>query len=315
MVISGAVIVKDRIGTIEKCIESLLFCGELICVDTGSTDGTLEYLKHLQANNSKVKVYEYPFTDFSDVRNFGLSKCSGDWIFYLDSDEYLESKYRDEILRIVNEDNADAWELIQMSILTSGDYALVPSLRLFKAGIKFELGVHETVIFSAVKNKYRIGKINIPFQHTGYQDKKDFYPVPETHPLNLYYNNKGDVNNIENLIKEKPLTNQFKAHLYLMLAEEYHNQGYVYKALRLCNESINLIPEQNLGYMTLGLIYGRLGLVDLAKETISKINTDKIVCNIFNDKYYTKETVNETLRELNLAINFETEYLKQLKGI
>lgn len=312
--ISGTFIVKDRISTIGKCVESLLFCDEVIGIDTGSTDGTLEYLKPLQAHNSKVKIYEYAFTDFSDVRNYGLSKCSGDWIFYLDSDEYLESKYQSEIKRLVAEDNADAWEIIQMSILSSGDYTLCPTIRLFKAGLEFELDVHETVILSAINKGYRIGKINIPLQHTGYIDKKEFYTVPESHPLNLYYNNNGEAENIEKFIQEKQITKQFKAFLYLMLAEHYHNKGYIYRALRLCNESLKLIPEQNLGNMTLSLIYGRLGLVDMAKETLLKINTDKITCNIFNDKYYTKETIEATAKELQLVINVETEYLNQIKG-
>lgn len=312
--ISGTFIVKDRISTIGKCLESLLFCDEVIAIDTGSTDGTLEYLKETAEKHDNVKVYEYAFTDFSDVRNFGLSKCSGDWIFYLDSDEYLESKYQSEIRRLVAEDNADAWEIIQMSILSSSDYTLCPTIRLFKAGLKFELDVHETVILSAINKGYRIGKINIPFQHTGYMDKKECYTVPESHPLNLYYNNNGKAENIEKFIKEKQLTKQFKAFLYLMLAEYYQNEGYIYRAVRLCNASIELIPEQNLGYMTLSLLYGSLGFVDIAKETLLKVNADKIVCNMFNDKYYSKETIKATIEELNLAINIETEYLNQIKG-
>jgi len=312
--ISGTFIVKDRIDTIKKCVESLLFCDEVIGIDTGSTDGTLEYLQDVAKQNSKVKIYVYPFTDFSDVRNFGLSKCNGDWIFYLDSDEYLESKYESEIRRLVAEDNADAWEIIQMSMLSSGDYTLCPTIRLFKAGLKFELDVHETVIVDAMSKGYRIGKINIPFQHTGYLDKKEYYTVPESHPLNLYYNNDKKAENIEKFIKEKQLTKQFKAFLYLMLAEYYQNDGYIYRALRLCEKSIELVPEQNLGYMTLGLIYMTLGFVDPAKDAILKINTEKIVCNMFNDRHYTKETIKATLEELDSAINTETEYLNQIKG-
>jgi len=115
------------------------------------------------------------------------------------------------------------------------------------------------------------------------------------------------------LLEKANISKQFRAFLFLMLAEIYHNKGYIYKAVRLCNESINLIPQQNLGYMTLSLIYGRLGLVDSAKEILSKIKFE-IECNLFNDKYYTKETINATMQELDLASNIETEYLKTIKG-
>ncbi len=59
---------------------------ELIVVDTGSSDGTVALAEKLGA---KVLHFEW-IDDFSAARNFAISKCTGDWIFFLDADEYFE---------------------------------------------------------------------------------------------------------------------------------------------------------------------------------------------------------------------------------
>lgn len=59
---------------------------ELIVVDTGSNDGTVVLAEKLGA---KVLHFEW-IDDFSAARNFAISQCTGQWIFFLDADEYFE---------------------------------------------------------------------------------------------------------------------------------------------------------------------------------------------------------------------------------
>ena len=59
---------------------------ELIVVDTGSTDGTITLAEKLGA---KVLHFEW-IGDFSAARNFAISQCNGEWIFFLDADEYFK---------------------------------------------------------------------------------------------------------------------------------------------------------------------------------------------------------------------------------
>lgn len=89
MKLTQCLIVKDE----EKNLPRALNWGkglfdEVIVVDTGSKDTTPELAKKLGA-----KVIHYKWKqDFSAARNFAISKCTGDWIFFLDADEYfLES--------------------------------------------------------------------------------------------------------------------------------------------------------------------------------------------------------------------------------
>ncbi|MCH5273748.1 MAG: glycosyltransferase [Lachnospiraceae bacterium] len=82
---------NNRRDTIEKCMESLVplrksVPSELIIVDTGCTDGSVEI-----AEKYADKVVRFPWcNDFSAARNAGLRECSGEWFLYLDDDEWFE---------------------------------------------------------------------------------------------------------------------------------------------------------------------------------------------------------------------------------
>ena len=86
--VSLCMIVKNEEKHLAKCLESVKpVVGEMIVVDTGSTDRTRDIAKVFGA-----KVYDFKWCDdFSRARNFSLSKASGDWIFVLDADEVISS--------------------------------------------------------------------------------------------------------------------------------------------------------------------------------------------------------------------------------
>lgn len=68
---------------------------ERIVVDTGSTDRTVEIAEDLGAS-----VWHFPWNDdFSAAKNFALEKAKGDWIFFLDADEYPQPEDEKKILR------------------------------------------------------------------------------------------------------------------------------------------------------------------------------------------------------------------------
>ena len=80
--ISGVIITKNAENIIADCLDSLSFCDEIVVIDNSSSDRTKEISEKMGA-----KVFEHEFYDFSDMRNFGLKKASGEWILYVDSDE------------------------------------------------------------------------------------------------------------------------------------------------------------------------------------------------------------------------------------
>jgi glycosyltransferase involved in cell wall biosynthesis len=87
--LSQCMIVKNEENNIERALTwgKNIVC-EQIVVDTGSTDRTVEI-----AENMGAKVFHFEWiNDFSAAKNFALSKAKGNWIAFLDADEYLSEE-------------------------------------------------------------------------------------------------------------------------------------------------------------------------------------------------------------------------------
>ncbi len=86
--LSLCMIVKNEEENIGRCLASVKpVVDEMIVVDTGSTDRTIDIAKAFGA-----QVYDFEWTNnFAEARNFSLSKAAGDWILVLDADEVISS--------------------------------------------------------------------------------------------------------------------------------------------------------------------------------------------------------------------------------
>lgn len=91
--------VKNEENNIERCIKSFLnVVNQIVVVDTGSEDKTMDIAKSLGA-----EVYQYRWDDnFSNPRNFAIEKAKGDWIIFLDADEYFVNSTELNIPKIIN---------------------------------------------------------------------------------------------------------------------------------------------------------------------------------------------------------------------
>ena len=101
--ISGIVITKDAEEIIADCLDSLSFCDEIVVIDNKSEDRTGEIAKKMGA-----KVIEYSSDDFSDMRNMGMKKASGEWLLYVDADERVTSELTSSIKHYVLSDKSKA---------------------------------------------------------------------------------------------------------------------------------------------------------------------------------------------------------------
>lgn len=77
------------------CLESLSFCDEIIVIDGGSEDRTIEIAKKMGAKTFTLKT-----NDFSKLRNFGLAKAGYDWILYVDVDERIDDNLKTSIVHL-----------------------------------------------------------------------------------------------------------------------------------------------------------------------------------------------------------------------
>ena len=202
MQISSCIIVKNEAENIARCLESIKsISDEIIVVDTGSTDNTVEIAKSYGA---RIYFYEWD-NNFSNARNFALEKATGDWIIFLDADEYFEENTPKELKNVlkhmVYNKDYDAI-LCKMYNIEGSESKIIsesPTIRVFrgKSGIRYSGSIHEQPLKNG--NKLRIAHINdvsLIIYHTGYS----YSLQPQKYSRNLELLNKRiEDNKIDNL--------------------------------------------------------------------------------------------------------------------
>lgn len=144
-------IVKNEARMIDRCLNSVHgIVNEIIIVDTGSTDSTIEI-----AENHGARVYPYKWNNnFSEARNYGLSYATGDWILWLDADEELDETEKISLPKILLNTKANILALPvlnyhgQTEPVDKNNLFLIYQPRLFRnyLSIKFINRIHETVL-------------------------------------------------------------------------------------------------------------------------------------------------------------------------
>lgn len=96
--LSVAVITKNEAHRIERCLQSVAFADQIVVVDSGSTDGTIDVARRMGA---EVRVTD-DWPGFGVQKNRALSACRHPWILSIDADEEVSPELRRSILRIVD---------------------------------------------------------------------------------------------------------------------------------------------------------------------------------------------------------------------
>jgi glycosyltransferase involved in cell wall biosynthesis len=93
--LSAYIICKDEKDFLGDCLESLRGFREIVIVDSGSTDGTLDLIREHQARGVPIKLFEREWPGFAAQKQFALEQCTHPWCFNLDADERLTPELRD----------------------------------------------------------------------------------------------------------------------------------------------------------------------------------------------------------------------------
>lgn len=169
--ISLCMIVKNEEAILPRCLTSVQnVVDEMIIVDTGSTDKTKEV-----AVAAGAKLYEFQWIDdFSAARNYSLSQASGRWILVIDADEELERDSGKHMRKLAQEDEADAYWVIQRNFYRNRlqNTLDIPHLRFFRnhPNYRYCKRYHEENTSSIIENKGRIAhhKEGLIIFHDGY---------------------------------------------------------------------------------------------------------------------------------------------------
>ncbi len=174
MRISACMIAKNEEKVIARCIESYRAAvDEIIIVDTGSIDQTVSIAKSFGA-----KVFHFTWNDdFAAAKNYAISKAKGDWIIFLDADEYFVNGTGDK-LRAYLKSLDKAFNCVACKMINIDEHSRkiineVMHVRLFKNDkqLRYVNPIHE-----ALYNNRKGGKLNaclatkqeLLIYHTGY---------------------------------------------------------------------------------------------------------------------------------------------------
>lgn len=94
--LSACIIARDEAGNLPDCLASVAFCDEIVVVDSGSSDATVEI-----ARAAGTLVVAQPWLGFAAQRNVALDHASCEWVLEIDADERVSAELRREIERFL----------------------------------------------------------------------------------------------------------------------------------------------------------------------------------------------------------------------
>jgi glycosyltransferase involved in cell wall biosynthesis len=175
--ISLCMIVNNEESFIRKCLQSVFdLVDEIIIVDTGSTDNTVQICNEY---NAIIIPYEWDY-HFANARNRGLVKATGEWILWLDADEEFDSNNKYLLKKYISQTKSNFISLPIYNYygetlpVNAEQVYIYHQLRLFRnhIGINFINRIHENPQLPAGSNSnvQEVQDIHLPIHHYGYID-------------------------------------------------------------------------------------------------------------------------------------------------
>lgn len=171
--ISLCMIVKDEESVLARCLESARNAvDEIIIVDTGSTDRSMEIAREFGAT-----VIEHAWTnDFAEARNVALEAATGDWILSLDADEVLTPLAGKDLKKVAKKSRYVGAYLPLRDEQDDGKVTVSLMFRFFRnrPEIRWRYRLHEQVLVSALElvrsEGLRLAQVEGEILHDGYKD-------------------------------------------------------------------------------------------------------------------------------------------------
>lgn len=171
--VSLTMIVRDEEANLEACLRPLReLVGEIVVVDTGSTDRTKEVAMRLGA-----RVFDFPWVDdFAAARNEALRHATQPWIFWMDADDRLDaegvSRLKALFAQLRDENAAYVLKCVCVPDAPGGAATVVDHVRLFRNDprVRWRYRVHEQILpaLRAAGADVRWGDVRV--HHVGYVD-------------------------------------------------------------------------------------------------------------------------------------------------
>ncbi|WP_315852320.1 glycosyltransferase [Paludisphaera rhizosphaerae] len=171
--VSLTMIVRDEEANLPACLESArgLF-DEVVVVDTGSTDRTVEVARSFGA-----RVFDFAWVDdFAAARNAALARATGDYAFWLDADDRVEPPHRERLERLFRSLRPDGPAYVVRCACDpdpdGGGATVVDHVRLFpiREDVRWTYRVHEQILPALRRAGVDVRWTDAVVRHVGYND-------------------------------------------------------------------------------------------------------------------------------------------------
>ncbi len=167
--LSVVIITKNEAHRLSRCLESVSWADEIIVLDSGSTDATVDLAKtftpHVFVNTD--------WQGYGVQKQRALSHATGDWVLNLDADEWVDENLKTQLLRVMGHDTYDAYR-VPIRLCFYGkpmQFSSSPMrhVRLFKReGARFSDDiVHEKIL---LPENVCVGQLKQPLLHDSFLD-------------------------------------------------------------------------------------------------------------------------------------------------
>lgn len=173
--LSVAIITKNEEAMLPDCLKSVSFADDIVVVDSGSSDRTLEIAKEF---GSRVFIEEWK--GYGPQKNSAVSKCKYDWVLIIDADERIPHETKEEIQAVLKNPSASAYTFPRKNFfhgkwIRHCDWWPDETIRLVKRGG----GVFERLTHEKWVTEGRVEKLGSPIEHRSFQTYSDMLRVVE----------------------------------------------------------------------------------------------------------------------------------------
>lgn len=235
--VSICIITKNEEKHIGECLKAIMKAAsdvEIVVVDTGSTDKTVEIAKEY---TDKVFFFDW-CDDFSKAKNFAADKASCDYIVSIDADEYIEKIDLKEIAEFLSK-HPNATGNIKLANLMNTDEGVlkyfIEVTRVYdRRHVHFEDRIHEQ-LKRLDKKKTEVALLNIEATHVGYLISGE----------ELLLKNKRNIK----LLEKELADNQDDPYLLFQLGQSLLSIGEAEKAFNAYSKALDLNPPLDAPYV------------------------------------------------------------------
>jgi len=280
-------IVRNEEACLDRCLKSVReYVDEIIIVDTGSTDKTIEI-----AAGYGARIYHHPWeNDFSKHRNQSLAYATGDWIVQMDADEELFAEDGAMLRSAIREGKADHFHCRFYDMKKDGAvHGVFYLIRLFRnrMGMSYVRKVHNQLracgvgAYSGIRIRHYGYDLSVEqmeakhvrtttlLQEMLTSDPEDVYSV---YQLSASYSMHREFDKAAEygeralaIMRRKGLRNDFFLIVFYSVAQGYNALGRFDDAERVCIEALDLFPMHMDMCHLLATIYFRQKNADLCQ--------------------------------------------------